>query len=147
MESEHSALARYWAVMSEENVEIVRRVFDAWAEGEFGAAILRHLDEHVLYVVPPDFPEFGVFVGLDGMAEFTRRFLAQWERLTIEARHAEAVGDTVLVNCVQRGKGRVSGIEGDNAYSMLFTFRGDKIIRIEAVMDEGSALRAAGLSE
>ena len=128
-------------------MRVVRGVFDAWGRGEFGAAILPHLDEHVLYVVSPDFPEFGVFVGLDGFAEYTRRFLAQWERLTIEAQHVEAIGDTVLVRCVQWGKGRVSGIEGDTQYSMLFTFRGDKIVRIEAVMDEGEASRAAGLSE
>ncbi|MDX6573486.1 MAG: hypothetical protein QOC86_2642 [Gaiellales bacterium] len=133
--------------MSEENVEIMRQVFDAWGRGEFGEAVLPHLDEHVLYVIPPDFPEFGVFVGLDGFAKFTRRFLAPWERLTIKAQHVEAIGDTVLVRCVQRGKGRVSGIEGDTLYSMLFTFRGDKVVRIEAVMDEGEALRVAGLSE
>ena len=133
--------------MSEDNVQIVRGVFDAWAKGEFDSAVLPHLDEHVLYVVPPDFPEFGVFVGPEGFAEFTRRFLAQWERLTIEAQRVEAIGDTVLVRCLQRGKGRVSGIEGDNPYSMLFTFRGDKIVRIEAVMDEAEALRTAGGSE
>jgi ketosteroid isomerase-like protein len=132
--------------MSEENVEAVRRVFDSWAKGEFGAAALP-LDEHVLYVVPPDFPEFGVFIGPDGFHEFTRRFLAVWERVSIEAERVEAIGDTVLVRCLQHGKGRVSGIEGDTPYFMLFTFRGDKIVRMEAQMDEGQALEAAGLPE
>jgi ketosteroid isomerase-like protein len=132
--------------MSEENVEAVRRVFDLWAKGEFGAAALP-LDEHVLYFVPPDFPEFGVFVGPDGFHEFTRRFLAPWARLSIEAECVVAIGDTVLVRCPQRNKGRVSGIEGEIPYFMLFTFRGDKIVRMEAVMDERQALEAAGLSE
>src|SRR5687767_13500622 len=117
--------------MSEQKVEIVRGIFDAWAKGEFGPALLPHLDEHVLYFIPTDFPEFGVFVGPKGVGEYTRRFLAPWERLTIEAQHFEASGDTVVVRCVQRGKGRVSGIAGDIRYSMLFTFRGDKIVRME----------------
>jgi ketosteroid isomerase-like protein len=133
--------------MSEENVEIVRSIFDAWAKGEFGPALLRHLDEHVLYFIPPDFPEFGVFVGPEGVGEHTRRFLAQWKRLSIEAKHVEAAGDTVLVKCIQRGTGRVSGIEGNSFYCMLFTFRRDKIVRMEVVMDEADALKAAGLSE
>ena len=127
-------------------MEIVRGIFDAWAKGEFGPALPPHLDEHVLYVIPPDFPEFGVFVGPEGVGEYTRRFLTQWKRLAIEAKHVEATGDTVLVKCIQRGTGRVSGIEGDTFYCMLFTFRRDKIVRMEVVMDEAEALEAAGLS-
>jgi hypothetical protein len=47
---------------------------------------------------------------------------------------------------VQHGKGKVSGIEGDDSYFMLFTFHGGKIVRIESVRTEGEALEAAGLS-
>ena len=76
-----------------------------------------------------------------------QRFLEQWERLTIEAKRIESVGDTVLAHVVQRAKGRASGIEGDLFYFMLFTFRGKKIVRLENLMDEGEALEAAGLLE
>ena len=132
--------------MSEENVETVRQVFNSWARGEFRPGALP-LDEHVLYVVSTDFPEFGVFVGRDGFEKYTRRFFAQWERLTIEAERVEAVGETVLVHCLQHGKGRASGIEGDLRYFMLFTFRGDRIVRMDAVMHKRQALEAAGRSE
>jgi ketosteroid isomerase-like protein len=132
--------------MSKENAETVRRVFDSWAKGEFRRAALP-LDEYVLYVVSRDFPEFGVFVGPDGFEEHTRRFFAQWERLSIEAERVETIGGTVLVKCLQRSKGRASGIEGDFRYFMLFTFRGDKIVRMDALMGEKEALEAAGLSE
>ena len=76
-----------------------------------------------------------------------RRFLEQFERVTIEAEQIEAVGDTVLVHVVQHGKYRASGVEGDNRYFLLFTFRGRKIVRVENVMDENEALEAVGLSE
>jgi ketosteroid isomerase-like protein len=132
--------------MSQENVEMLRRVFDSWAKGEFRAAALP-LDEHVLYVVSSDFPEWGVFVGPDGFQEFTRRFFAQWERVSLKAERVQAFGDTVLVSCLQRSKGRTSGIEGDLRYFMLFTFRAKKIVRMDALMDERQALEAAGLSE
>ncbi len=76
-----------------------------------------------------------------------RRFLEQFERVTIEAEQIEAVGDTILVHVVQHGKYRTSGVEGDNQYFMLFTFRGRRIVRIETVMEEAEALEALGLSE
>jgi ketosteroid isomerase-like protein len=55
------------------------------------------------------------------------------------------VGDTVLASVVQRAKGRVSGIEGEIPYFMLFTFRGGKILRVESIRDEREALEAVGL--
>ena len=101
--------------MSQENVEVVRRVFDSWAKGEFPTRALP-LDDHVMYVVSSDFPEAGTFIGPDGFEEFTRTFFAQWERVALEAERVEAIGDTVLVRCVQHSKGRTSGIEGDLRY-------------------------------
>ena len=132
--------------MSQENVEIVRRIYEAWAQGDFRAGI-GDLDQHVVLVIRSDFPEFGVFLGLDGVRDYMRRFLEQWEQLTIEATNLRAVGDTVLAQIVQHGKGRASGIAGDNRYFQLFTFRGQKIVRMESIMSEGEALEAVGLSE
>jgi ketosteroid isomerase-like protein len=88
-----------------------------------------------------------VFSGPAGVSVYVRRMLQQWERLTVEAKHIQAVGDTVLVHVVQHGKGRASGIEVDDRYFMLYTFRGDKVVRIELVRDKTDALEAAGLSE
>ncbi len=132
--------------MSQENVEIVRRIYDGWATGDLSAGV-DDFDRHVVYVVSPNFPAFGVFVGLDGMRDFMRDFLEQWEQARFEAKRLQAVGDTVLAHVVQHSKGKASGIEGDLRYFMLFTFRGKKIVRIETVMDEREALEAVGLSE
>ena len=132
--------------MSQENVEVVRTVYDRWATGNFRAGVDR-LDDHVVLIVRSNFAEFGVFHGPDGVTRFMRRFLEQWERLTVEAKEIRAVGDTVLTRVVQHGKGRASAIEGDDNYFMLFTFRGGKVVRIEAVRHEAEALKAVGLEE
>jgi len=132
--------------MSQENVETVRRIFDAWATGDLRAGA-DDLDEHVVFIVSPDFPAFGVYVGRDGVRSYMRDFVEQWERVTITAKHVEAIGDTVLAHVVQHNKGRASGIAGDTAHFMLFTFRGSKIVRLESVMDKREALKAVGLSE
>jgi ketosteroid isomerase-like protein len=132
--------------MSQENVETVRRIFDAWATGDFRAGF-EEVDQHVVFVVSTDFPTFGVFLGRDGVRDYMRDFLEQWERMAIEAKRIEAVGDTVLASVVQHGKGRASGVVVDLPHFMLFTFRGRKIVRIESVMGESEALEAVGLSE
>ena len=132
--------------MSQENVEVVQRIYEGWAKGDFRAG-LADLDPHVTLVVRPDFPEFGVFLGAQGIETLMRRFLDQWEQLTIEAKDLRAVGDTVLARVVQRGKATASGIEGDISYFMLFTFRGGKIVRMESIMGEDEALEAVGLAK
>jgi ketosteroid isomerase-like protein len=75
-----------------------------------------------------------------------RRFLAQFERTTFEAEDLRTAGDTVLVRLVQRGTGTTSGIEAELRFFMLFTFRGGKIVRMEAVLHEREALEAIGLA-
>jgi ketosteroid isomerase-like protein len=132
--------------MSQENVELVRRIYDAWAIGNFRAGF-DELDQHVVFVVSPEFPTFGVFLGRDGVRNYMWDFLEQWERMTIEAKHIEGVGDTVLARVVQHGKGRASGVEVAVEHFMLFTFRGRKIVRIESIISEGEALEAVGLPE
>ena len=130
--------------MSKGNVDIVRRVFEAWAAGDWSIG-RKHLDPHVVFVVRSDFPAFGAFFGIDQLRAYWQDFLAQWERTSFEATRLRAVGDTVVADVVQRAKGRTSGIEGELPFFMLFTFRGERIIRVESVMHEGEALEAVGL--
>ena len=142
----HARPLRCWAGLSAENVEIVRRAYDRWATGDFRAGAA-DLDPHVVFVVRPPFLEPGVYLGPDGVRDYMRRFLVQWEQYTIEAEHLEAVGDTVLARIHQHGRGKASGIDTELRSYMLFTFRGRKIVRIENVLDEAEALEAAGLAE
>ena len=132
--------------MSQENIGTVSRLFEEWATGDLRAGA-EHYDEHVVFVVRPNFAEFGVFLGAEGIREYMRRFLENWERTTFEAEHIEVVGDTVVARLLQRGTGRASGAEAELRFFILFTFRGRKIVRQEAVLGEREALEAVGLAE
>jgi ketosteroid isomerase-like protein len=130
--------------MSQDNEEIVRSMFDSWAEGDFRSGSA-DLDRHVTFVVRSPFPESGVVHGPDGVRKYMNGFLEQFDQLTIEAERFRAAGDTVVVQARQYGTGRSSGAPADVRYFMLFTFRGGKIVRIESILDEAEALEAAGL--
>jgi ketosteroid isomerase-like protein len=132
--------------MSQENVEVVRRIFDRWATGDFGAG-LADLDPDAVFVVRRPFPEAVETVGADGIRKYMRGFLDNWERYAVEARTLRAAGDIVMADAVQRGKGKASRIEMEQEFFMLFTFRRGKIARIESVLNEREALKAAGLRE
>ena len=132
--------------MPQRNLETVNQIFEGWASGDFhvGASAL---SEQVAFVVRPEFPESGTVFGPDGVRHYMRRFLEQFEWTTLEAERIHTVGDTVLVQVHQRGKGTTSGVEVEHRFFMLFTFRGDRIVVIESVWHEHEALEAVGLRE
>jgi ketosteroid isomerase-like protein len=132
--------------MSQENVEIVRRLFEGWRAGDFTAEAAS-FDRHVVFVISRDFPAWGVQLGRDGVRDYMRDFLAQWEHATFEATQLRMAGDTVIADVVQRARGKKSGAEGKLRFFMLFTFRGRIIVRFEALMEEAEALESLGLSE
>jgi ketosteroid isomerase-like protein len=130
--------------MSEENVEMVRAVFDQRGEGDLKTSF-DLLDEHVVFVLPPEFPDAGTYVGRESVRAYTRGFLEPWTNLTMEAEELVDAGDTVVVGLRQRGVGDSSGVPTELHYFQLWSFRGGKVIRIENIRDRDDALAAAGL--
>jgi ketosteroid isomerase-like protein len=125
--------------------ERVRRIYDEWGQGNFRAGIDDY-DQYVTLVVRPEFADPGVHTGIDALRTFMHNFLEPWKVVTIRAENVYEVGDSVLVEVVQRGTGAVSGVEGEMRYFQLWTFRGGKVIRIESISGDEEAREAAGLS-
>lgn len=132
--------------MSESHLDVVRRFYDGWGAGDFSVGA-DDLDPHVCFVVNPPFPEPAVLVGPEAISSHMLKFLKQFEASShsISATSLEAIGDTVLVEVNQHAIGRSSGITSDLGSFMLFTFRGGKVVRMESILDEEAAFRAAGL--
>lgn len=132
--------------MSQENVEAISGVYEGWSEGDFRAS-LDVLDPLVLFVVRPEFPDAGTYLGLERLAEYMRGFLEPWTRITIEAEEIADAGDSVVVAVRQRGVGGGSGVATELRYFHLWSFRGRKVIRLEILRERAEALVAAGLRE
>ena len=132
--------------MSEEHLEIVRRIYREWGQGRFRAGT-ELFDPSVLLVLRPEFPDAGDYLGVEEVGEYMRGFLEDWDHAAIEGEEFIEAGDTVVVGVHQRAVGKGSGIETDMRYYQLWTFRSEKVIRIESVMERDDALEAAGLSD
>ena len=136
--------------MSEENVEIVRRLLDAWNRRDLDA-MLDLGGSELVYVNSPTAVEPGTRRGRDEFREVARK---QWEILAdarIEVDKFFDRGDEVIaLGRLSRGMpGSDARIEEPQLGS--YQFRDGKIIRVEVLGFGGAevqeALEAAGLSE
>jgi ketosteroid isomerase-like protein len=133
--------------MSEQNVEIVRRIYDEWGRGNFRAGTELY-DPDALLILRPEFPESGTYRGLSEIQRYmTEGFLRSWRDLVIEGEEFLEAGDSVVVRVHQRGIGRKSDAPVEMRYFQVWTFRGRTVIRIEAIRERSEALQAVGLQE
>ena len=132
--------------MSQKNVDTIRAIYGRWSEGDYRASV-DAFDPDVLLVMRPEFPDAGVYLGVEGVAEYTRGFLEPWKQITIEAEEIVVAGDSVVVAVRQRGVGAGSGAATEFAYFHVWSFRGHKVIRFETFRERAQALEATGLSE
>ena len=136
--------------MSQENVEIVRSLFEAFNGGDIGAGS-RLIDEAVVFdlrgmeLENEDFAR--AYFGPEAVRDFWRGWLPAWNDMQVEVRWIRGVGDRVIVWINQRQVGRVSGVPVEFSVAWDFLFRDGKIVRMAFFRDERKALEAVGLSE
>jgi ketosteroid isomerase-like protein len=133
--------------MSRDYVEIVRRIYERWADGDFKAGMELY-DPHILLVLRPEFPDARAYLGPDEIREYMRRdFLADLEDAAIVGEEFVAAGDSVVVRINQIATGPGSGARVGIRYYQVWTFRGGSVIRIESVRAREEAFEAAGLRD
>jgi ketosteroid isomerase-like protein len=129
--------------MSQENVEIVRKAFEAWNAGDMDA--FREFYDPDIIVRPPEgWPEPGPFVGREAV-------MGQWEQLreTWDADEVEPIGDfidaadRVVVRQAWRGAGHGPSLNME--MTNVFMVRNGRIVYQEFFWDHTEALEAAGL--
>ena len=133
--------------MSQENVEVVRRVYGEWEAGNFSAA-LPLLDQQVTFETW--MPDSGMVVahGLEELASFMRDWFKQWRDYRVIGDEFQAIGtDHVFVAGRQAAIGRQSGMDVDSPGFAVWTFRAGKVVRLLLHYNREAVLNAAGLSE
>jgi ketosteroid isomerase-like protein len=142
--------------MSEENVEIVRRLYEemvpllkAMGDGAIQAPTSELLDAEIEWRGPREFPDLAEPVyGHEGVRRYLEKLSEALEdyRMTPE-ESIDAGGDQVLVFSREGGRGRDSGAEVQtHPTAHLWTLRDGKAIRMQSYWERPDALAAAGLS-
>ena len=98
--------------MREEDVEAVRRGYEAWNRGDVGA-VLELVHPDIEWRPGADAPEAGENRGRDGFRGFLESWLESFEDLSIVPEELVVEGDCVVAMVRQRGRGRGSGVEID----------------------------------
>ena len=130
--------------MSDENVEIVRRLYDAFNRGDVNATLdCFHPD----VVIDASHRVDGrVGHGREEMLAIFSEWMETWEDWREQVEEIRDAGDRVLVISTQRGRGKGSGVDWEQGFGMLYDFLGNRIGRWTIYDDPSAALEAAGLS-
>ena len=129
--------------MSEENAEIVRRMWDAFLAGDFETALSFYTPD--VEWDGTNLPDGKVGRGHEAILDHVSRWADIWEDWTVEVERVIAVGsDQVVLFMRERGTGD-SGLKMDERHAELYTLENRRIVRRQGFSDPAQALRAVGL--
>jgi ketosteroid isomerase-like protein len=134
--------------MSQENMELVQRSFQAWNRGdvdawlesahpevEWSSAIARRMEGDTT-----------VYRGRAQMRQFWDEWHSVWD-LTIDLSEFRDLGETVVALGSMRAHGKMSGIDIESPVAYVFELERGLGRRVRAYLDHAEALEAVGLSE
>jgi ketosteroid isomerase-like protein len=137
--------------MSEENVETVRRIYEA-AMRRDAATVLALYDPDVEL----DASRIGVsnhpsgadaYHGHDGLRDLFREWHEAWGKIEYDYEELIEAGEQVIAVVNRHARGRASGVEVERPFALLWTLREGKVVRVVWYLTREEALEAAGLSE
>jgi ketosteroid isomerase-like protein len=129
--------------VSQDNVEIVRSMYAAFAEQGLDAA-LEFMDPEFETTTPGSLAsEPDTYRGFDGIRRYFGSFGDAMQDLYFESDGFTVVGDQVLVETTMHARGRTTGIEAAQRAFLLWTVRAGKVSRMETFAEREQALRAA----
>jgi ketosteroid isomerase-like protein len=131
--------------MSLENVELIRRSFEVFAEtGEVPWETIDSDIEIRDFDLPDAIGE--VFRGHEGYRRWVSVWDSAWEDYELEADEVIDAGDQVIAVFRLRATGKGSGAETERMNSVLYTLRAGKVVRADYFGTAEGALAAAGVA-
>jgi ketosteroid isomerase-like protein len=132
--------------MSAENIEIVRRVYEAAARHD-SAAVLALYDPEVEWdssrLPEANLLGWRVIHGHDQLRKMFREWHEAWESFEDDCEELIDAGERVISVVTRRGRGRASGAETTARRGGVWTIREGKIARVVWFASVEEALEAA----
>jgi ketosteroid isomerase-like protein len=128
-------------------VELVQKLFDVYNERSF-AENIELLDPEIVWDVSRvELPDGASYTGRSELRSFVEAWEEGFESDHVAAQEIVDGGDRVVVSVHHRGRGKISGIEIDQTFAMVWTLRDGRAVRMDMYPTQDEALKAAGLSE
>jgi ketosteroid isomerase-like protein len=133
-------------VVSAENVELVREALDAFLAGDVERSLEFAHPDIVTFRAPP-LPDSQTYLGREGVVQTWEDWTADFEDFEMDVGEFVDAGDRVVVDIVQRGRGRSSGVPVEGRFWLVYTLEEAKIVRFDIFNGRQQALKAAGLTD
>jgi ketosteroid isomerase-like protein len=95
--------------MSQENVEVIRRLYAAFADGGVEATIPFVTEDAVLYSIP-EWPDDSEYHGHDGIRRLTRQWTENFDDFGMDLQELHDAGDAVVALYEMTGQTKGSAI-------------------------------------
>jgi ketosteroid isomerase-like protein len=134
--------------MSQENVEIVRRYYEAYARGGLDRLMDYWSDDLDHRATAEGIDDPGPVRGKRAMRQHIGDWIDTFDEFWFEAVELIDAGEDTVV-AVERfgGRAKLSGVETDQTSGVVLTIREGKIARCREYATRAEALEAAGLPE
>ena len=135
--------------MSRENVEVVRRIWEA-ADRRDTETVFSLYDPDVELDVsgfPVVATEAEVYRGHAGLQSLFHEWREVWANAESNLEELIDAGNRVISVYTYRGRGRVSGLTAEETFATVWTIQDKKAVRVQWFISRDEAFKAAGLSE
>ncbi len=133
--------------MSQENLEIPRRLIDAYNRGDI-PSFLELLDPDVEWIPITSALEGRVYRGRESVRRWIEDLARDWEYFEPCYEEYRDLGDRVLIFGRWRARGRASGVVLENQpAAWLYEIKDGKAVWMRTFTDRAEALKAAGVKK
>jgi ketosteroid isomerase-like protein len=133
--------------MSQENVEVVRRIVDAIRDRRWEEATRQLAPDAELHGTVGGLTEGSVWRGPEQIRDFFEQDSEAWDERRLDAERFIDAGDCVVVLLHEFRRGKGSGVEMETDTAMVYEVGDGRVVGIQGYMDRGEALEAVGLRE
>ena len=123
-----------------ENIELVRDGLDAFLGGDMERALEIAHPEIVCHRAAP-LPDPQSYHGFEGLLQMWVDWTADFDEFEMESVEFTEVGDRVIVEMINRGTGKASGVVVDGRFWFAYTVAEGKVVRLNAYLTKDQALR------
>jgi ketosteroid isomerase-like protein len=134
--------------MSQENVGVVEAALNALARDGLDALAEYWTDDIDHRAVEGAVDDRGPIHGKDALRAYAQDWFDTFDDFSTEpVELIDAGAEKVIAALRASGRAKLSGVETDVTYAVIYTIRDGKIARGREYAERGEALQAAGLSE